>query len=138
MKLEGVDVTQQKIATWVYVVLLVITAFALGYLAGVGNEQPEIVITAVHSENQHAIEPEKETAAEAVFPIDLNSADQHMLECLPGVGPELAERIVAYRNTVGPFLATEQLMDVEGIGEKRFDALKDLITVEVDHENIGS
>ena len=45
---------------------------------------------------------------------------------------------MAYRNTVGPFLATEQLMDVEGIGEKRFDALKDLITVEVDHENIGS
>jgi len=131
-------VTQQKIAPWVYVVLVVLTAFALGYLVGNGNAQPEIVVTAIHSDVQNHLEPKEETYTAAEFPVNLNTADQRMLECLPGIGPELAERIVNYRKTIGRFVSTEQIMDVEGIGEKRYEALKDLITVEVAYENTGS
>ena len=78
--------TQQKIAPWVYVVLVVLTAFALGYLVGNGNAQPEIVVTAIHSDVQNHLEPKEETYTAAEFPVNLNTADQRMLECLPGLG----------------------------------------------------
>ena len=42
----------------------------------------------------------------------------------------LAERIVAWRSANGPFVSAEQIMDVEGIGEKKFDELRDSIYVE--------
>ena len=52
--------------------------------------------------------------------IDLNTASTEQLETLPGIGPVLAERIVDYRDFHGPFEHAEQLMDVPGIGVKRF------------------
>lgn len=62
-------------------------------------------------------------------PVNLNHASATELEELPGVGPVLAERIIAHRDTNGGFTAVEDLMQVSGIGEKTFAALKDLVTV---------
>jgi competence protein ComEA len=62
-------------------------------------------------------------------PINLNTASAAELEALPGIGPALAQRIVEYRNAHGPFAAIEAIMDVPGIGEGKFAAIKDLITV---------
>lgn len=59
--------------------------------------------------------------------IDLNRATAAELENLPGVGPVLAGRIVAYRDLHGPFAAVEDLMDVGGIGEAKLAALRDSI-----------
>jgi len=61
--------------------------------------------------------------------IDLNSASAEQLETLPGIGPRLAERIMAYREQ-GPFRRIEDLMEVPGIAQGRFDAVRDLITVQ--------
>ncbi|MGH9198515.1 MAG: helix-hairpin-helix domain-containing protein, partial [Acidimicrobiia bacterium] len=61
--------------------------------------------------------------------VNLNSATQEQLEALPGVGPVLAERIIAYRKTKGRFTSLRQLLEVEGIGTKKYDALKNLLTV---------
>jgi len=61
--------------------------------------------------------------------VDLNTAEQADLETLPGIGPELASRIIAYRQTIGAFVSKEQIMDVEGIGEKRYADMEQLITV---------
>ncbi|WP_017625240.1 helix-hairpin-helix domain-containing protein [Nocardiopsis chromatogenes] len=61
--------------------------------------------------------------------IDLNTATQEQLQTLPGVGPVLAERIIAFRTEHGGFKAVEQLQDVSGIGEKRYAELKDLVHV---------
>lgn len=61
--------------------------------------------------------------------VNLNSATQAQLEELPSVGPVLAERIIAYRQTKGSFKSTRQLLDVSGVGPKKYEALKDLITV---------
>ena len=61
--------------------------------------------------------------------INLNTADRMQLETLPGIGPELAERILSYREEYGPFVAIEQIMDVDGIGEIRFEKLESLITI---------
>lgn len=70
-----------------------------------------------------------ETQAPIVFPIDINTADAETLTALPGIGEVLAERIVAYRRENGPFPSVYGLMNVKGIGEKRMEAILDLITV---------
>ena len=49
--------------------------------------------------------------------ISLNQADASSLEDLPGVGPVLADRIVAHREANGPFETVEDLLEVPGIGE---------------------
>lgn len=61
--------------------------------------------------------------------ISPNRADASQLEQLPGVGPVLAERIVAHREANGPFEAVEDLLDVPGIGEAKLSAIRDLIVV---------
>lgn len=60
--------------------------------------------------------------------VNLNSAGESELEALPGVGPATAKRIVQDRETNGPFRAVEDLMRVPGIGPKKFEALKDLVS----------
>jgi competence protein ComEA len=60
-------------------------------------------------------------------PISLSSATAEQLDTLDGIGPKLAARIVAFRDEHGGFRSVEQLRDVEGIGEKRFAALRDAV-----------
>lgn len=59
--------------------------------------------------------------------VSLNRADAGELETLPGVGPVLAERIVAHREQIGGFKRIEDLLQVPGIGESKLDALRDLV-----------
>jgi competence protein ComEA len=59
--------------------------------------------------------------------VDLNAADAAALEALPGVGPVLAERIVAHRTEYGPFTTVEDLLDVPGIGEAKLAQLRDSV-----------
>lgn len=61
--------------------------------------------------------------------ISLNTASVAELETLPDVGPVLAGRIVAHRDSIGGFTSVEQLLEVDGIGDKTFAALRDLVTV---------
>lgn len=68
-------------------------------------------------------------AATAAQQVDLNTADAQQLQTLPGIGPVLAERIVAYRTEHGPFARPEQLCNVRGIGEKTYARLAEYITV---------
>lgn len=60
--------------------------------------------------------------------IDINKATASELEELPGVGPATAEKIVKDREANGPFRAPEDLMRVPGIGPKKFEAMRDLVT----------
>lgn len=62
-------------------------------------------------------------------PVDLNTASVAELEALPDVGPVLAGRIVAHRDSIGGFTTVEQLLEVDGIGDKTFAALRVLVTV---------
>jgi competence protein ComEA len=61
--------------------------------------------------------------------VNLNTATQRDLEELPGIGPVLAGAIVDERERRGGFRSVQELRDVEGIGEKRFADLADLVTV---------
>lgn len=60
--------------------------------------------------------------------IDINTADVETLSTLPGIGPTLAQRIVEYRETYGPFYFIEDIMNVEGISDTTFENIRDLIT----------
>jgi len=62
-------------------------------------------------------------------PLDLNTATADQLDALPGVGPVLAQRIVAYRTQHGGFRSVEQLQEVSGIGARRFADLEPMVRV---------
>ncbi|NJD60687.1 MAG: competence protein ComEA [Anaerolineales bacterium] len=61
--------------------------------------------------------------------INVNTADLAQLESLPGIGPTLAQAILDYRVNYGPFTRIEDVMKVQGVGQAKFEAIKDLITV---------
>ena len=61
--------------------------------------------------------------------ININTASLEELQQLDKVGPKYAQRIIDYREKVGKFTKPEDIMKVEGIGQKVFDANKDKITV---------
>ncbi len=62
--------------------------------------------------------------------ININTANASTLQTLPGIGPVLSERIIEYRNQNGLFGIIDDIKDVSGIGEKKFEGIKDLICVQ--------
>ncbi len=62
--------------------------------------------------------------------ININTANATILQTLSGIGPVLAERIIEYRNQNGLFGVIDDIKDVSGIGEKKFEGIKDLICVQ--------
>jgi competence ComEA-like helix-hairpin-helix protein len=71
----------------------------------------------------------KETTEPNKIAININTAPVEELTKLKGVGPKYAQRIIDYREKVAPFSQPEDIMKVEGIGPKIFEANKDLIVV---------
>lgn len=61
--------------------------------------------------------------------VNINTADSAALETLPRVGPSMAERIITWRDRNGGFSVIEDLMQVTGIGEKTFEAMRELVSV---------
>jgi len=61
--------------------------------------------------------------------LDLNRATDQDFDALPGIGPRLAERIVQYRQSVGAFHSLDELRAVKGIGKKKFERIRPLLTV---------
>jgi comEA protein len=114
--------------------LLVVTLVFLSGLAGFyigrntnrGNVDIEILKPAVT-----ATVPSETGATEATLPgkVNINTALKEELVTLPGIGETLAERIIAYREENGPFQKTEELLNVNGIGEQKWEAIRDLVCV---------
>lgn len=61
--------------------------------------------------------------------VNVNTASAAEFEQLPGIGAKVAARIVDYRTKKGPFKKVEELMNVQGIGEKSFLKLRSQLTV---------
>ena len=73
--------------------------------------------------------PRPDTAKPAAT-VNINTAGATELQQLPGIGERTATRIVEYRQKNGPFKKIEELMNVQGIGEKSFLKLRTQLTVE--------
>jgi competence protein ComEA len=75
--------------------------------------------------------PSPETADSAKEPprVDINTAGVEELQSLPGIGPALAKRIVEHRQQNGPFRRVEDLLEIQGIGEKSLARMRDRLTV---------
>ena len=73
----------------------------------------------------------------AIPTININPASPEQFEALPGIGAKTAARIVEYRQKNGPFKKVEELMNVNGIGEKSFLKLKPYLTVAGRGERAG-
>ncbi|HYK91700.1 MAG TPA: helix-hairpin-helix domain-containing protein [Acidobacteriota bacterium] len=61
--------------------------------------------------------------------VNLNTATIEQLQTLPGIGPAMARRVIEYRTKVGKFTKIEEIINVKGIGEKRFQKIKDRLAV---------
>lgn len=72
------------------------------------------------------------TTTAAEYRIDLNTATVDDLMQVDGIGEKTAEKIIAYRNKIGKFTFIEQLLDVEGVGDKKLENWKNYLTVEGD------
>ena len=68
-------------------------------------------------------------SSQPTAPVNLNQASLEELESIKGVGPALAERIIAYRNENGKFKTTEDLMHVKGFGQAKFGRVKEQVIV---------
>jgi competence protein ComEA len=77
---------------------------------------------------QKAVADEQKTAVKATKGIpkdvNINTADKETLVLLPGVGPVMAEAILAYRKDNGNFKSVDELTKVKGIGDKTLEKLK--------------
>ncbi len=62
--------------------------------------------------------------------LDINRADAHGLTSLPGIGPILAERVVAYRSENGPYASIDDLTRVRGIGMAQVNRIRKMVSVE--------
>ena len=60
--------------------------------------------------------------------VNINTADAEKLATLKGIGPATAQKIIDYREQNGAFKTIDEIKNVRGIGEKKFDAIKDKIT----------
>ena len=85
-----------------------------------------VIVLVLLSFNQFAL---AQSAPSTGKQVNINTATQSELEGLPGIGPSLAKKIMDFRQKNGPFKSTQDLMAVQGIGEKKFEQLKNLITV---------
>ena len=72
-------------------------------------------------------EPRSEPPA---FAVNINSASLEELEKIPHVGESIAKKIIAHRETHGPFRRVEHLMLIQGISDKRYRKIRPLIRVE--------
>jgi competence protein ComEA len=73
--------------------------------------------------------PEKNISQKGVKIVNINSADEKGFDSLPGIGPVMARKIVDHRSEKGRFSNIEELKEVPGISEKKFEKLKKYISV---------
>jgi competence protein ComEA len=78
----------------------------------------------------HSTQVESPSGFGAASILNINTATAEELEALPKIGPVLAQRIIDYRQANGPFTSLEELLEVAGIGEEIFAAIKDLVSVD--------
>lgn len=115
-------------------------AMTLGVVWWIGMQVPQTVQRSARPQQaplaqsngpdiQSSVGGVSQGAAQIAQLVDLNRATAEDFEQLPGVGPVLARRVVAYRESRGGFHAIEELRGVKGIGQKKLERLRRLVRV---------
>jgi competence protein ComEA len=91
---------------------------------------PYKIFNQVTVESDKNIEEVYSSSSSPSDQININTADDNTLQSLPGIGPVLSKKIIDYRNQNGLFEVIDDIKDVSGIGEKKFEGIKDLICVQ--------
>ena len=91
---------------------------------GIGEENDEIISSSIGDDVilRYDSNEDKKTTK-----VNINKASQSDLEKLSGVGPSLASKIIEYRNNNGKFSSIEDIKNVSGIGDSKYEAIKDFI-----------
>jgi len=124
------DIVLTSLLAIAMVMALVIVC--INVLAAPGYGAPEYT-----SRTSSAVSSAEASAAKAsfsengeVFPLDINKATAAELQMIPDIGPVTAQKIVDYRASVGTILSVDELLKVDGIGEKTVEQLRKYCVVE--------
>ena len=108
-------------------ITLIFSALLVGFFTGRLSSLHGDSLSVTYEQSAHeSISPEQITYHDGKININTSSAEDLMM--LPGIGPMLAERIISYRETNGPFSATKELINVKGIGEQTYAKIEQFIT----------
>ena len=116
-------VLNKKSKIFLYIIIFVL--LVLGGFAVEHFEKDAFVMETVATEDY--IPYESDTKEVTDGKININSADTEQLK---GIGEKMSERIIKYRQENGPFMSIEEIMKVSGISEKKFEDIKEYISVE--------
>lgn len=121
-------------STYIGIVLVQVVLIGTGLVLLTSNIKKESVSTYTAptkeiTENPKPTPQVTGTATERQLTVSINNGTQEELELLPGIGEATALKIIEYRNTNGPFKNIEDIVNVSGIGEKKFEQIKEFITL---------
>ncbi|MGV8074222.1 MAG: ComEA family DNA-binding protein [Syntrophobacteraceae bacterium] len=107
---------------------LLAAALMMGAMPVIANAAPE----QMEKDKPAVVNPQAGQAPAKALEgkVNINKAPASELEKLPGIGAKTAELIIAEREKSGGFKSTDDLKNVKGIGDKKFEKIKDKITIE--------
>ncbi|MFQ5420293.1 MAG: helix-hairpin-helix domain-containing protein [Anaerolineae bacterium] len=109
---------------------LPLTDGAQVYVPGLADEAPPPLTVSLPTAVPAVVESGAPSGGSSGGLVNINTATPEQLDALPGIGPSTAQKILDYLDENGRFQTIEEIMNVSGIGEAKFNQIKDLITVD--------